>query len=73
MDKKEISTQHLALLQLCSDPQSFQTISGFLNLNEEQTQKEIKFLKQKNLIEEISGPTYTLLQLTRKGKELLQL
>lgn len=68
----ELTTEQLALLEFCIDPQSIESIKNFFN-NEETASQHIKILKRQRLIEAVKGPTYNYLQISRKGKGLLQL
>lgn len=72
-NKQNLTTEQLALLEFCIEPQSFEMIKSFLNLEEKIAKHSVKLLKQNKLLEEVKGPTYSFWQLSRKGKDLLQL
>lgn len=70
--EKELTTEQLALIELLSSPQSFNSIKTFLGLSDDAAHKEINKLRHKGLLKEIKGPTYDLWELSEKGKGLLK-
>ena len=73
VEKQDLTTEQLALLEFCIDPQSFESIKNFLNVDEKEAKQIIKEIKQQKFLEEVLLPTYRYWQLSKKGKEILQL
>ncbi len=68
-----LTTEQLSILEFCIDPQSFDSIKNFINAKEKETKQIIKLIKRQKLLEEVKGPTYNYLQISKKGKDLLQI
>lgn len=69
--KSFLIEQQLALLELCQEPQPFESIKAFLKMNNESARKEINKLRYRGLIKEVKGPTYNFWETTVRGKEVL--
>lgn len=70
--KNFLTGEQIALLELCLEPQSYESIKSFLKLyTDEAAKKEINKLRYRGLIKEVKGPTYMFWETSVKGKEVL--
>ncbi len=70
--KNFLTEEQIALLELCLEPQSYDSVKKFLKMDTiESVKKEINKLKYKGLVHEVKGPTYNFWETNDKGKEML--